>query len=453
MNKESFDFLSVDAASGITTIDSQPMVFHCNHYNRTLQNTIENCRHIDNEGILIRSAAEVTFLGMREHFRAQPWLTLDERLRYAEQLYSYCGFGLMPLLEAVKKSTGAGEYSLNTFSSHYGRALALNFEKRRVAGEYFDLGFAIGALSAAFDRPFSGLLTREAISLKGNQTSLRLTSGGDAFAYLFGLSSGTEVYGEARGRTSVIPGRTVANNIDEAAVVSGVAQAPLFGNERGLIPAFGVELTRHYADYYNLISIRFEQALTDALRKRPSLTDLLVYDYPALFHYKQYVNLEGMALSRTLLIEAGHICGFNTMGGIMGSEAWDGLVRPMIQNREDWLHGIVAVINALGWGIWRVAELVPNERLVVRVWRSYESMGYLRWFGLADHPVDYLVTGVAASLMNLLYEGDITGHPTLDLDYYYRINRSANAFWGEQIRCMAMGQDFSEVVVTRRRRG
>ena len=453
MNQESSDFLTIDAANGITTIDGQPMVFHCNHFNRTLQNTVENCRHIDNEGILIRSAAEVTFLGMREHFKAQPWLTLDEQLRYAERLYSYCGFGLLPLAEAVKSSSGAGDYSVNTHSSHYGRALALNFEKRRVAGEYFDLGFAIGALSAAFNRPFSGQLTKESISLKGNRTSFRLTSGGDDFAYLFDLKDRLPALAGARGMTSPIPGRAVASNIDEEAVIEGVRQAPLFGNNFGLIPAFGVELTRHYADYYNLISFRFEQALAEVLKNRPSLTDLLVYDYPALFHYKQYINLEGMALSRTLLIEAGHICGFNTMGGIMSSEAWDGLVSPMIQNREDWLHGIIAVINALGWGVWRVAELVPNERLVVRVWRSYESLGYLRWFGQADHPVDYLVTGVAASLMNLFYEGDITRHPRLDLNYYYQINRSANSFWGEQTRCLAMGHDFSEVAVTRRKRG
>lgn len=160
-----------------------------------------------------------------------------------------------------------------------------------------------------------------------------------------------------------------------------------------------------------------------------------------------------MSLSRTLLTEAGHICGFNTMGGIMSSEAWEGLVMPMVQEREDWLHGIIAVINALGWGVWRVIELVPNEKLVLRVWRPYESLGYLRWFGYSQHPLDYLVTGVAASIMNLLYEGDITEHPTLNLDYYYQINRSASSFWAEQTRCVAMGDDYSEVVVSRQQRG
>jgi hypothetical protein len=443
----------IDATSGICSIDGQAMVFHCNHYNRTLQNTVENCRHVDNQHILIHAAAEVTFLGLQQHFNTYPEMKLEDRLRYAELLYSFCGFGLLPLVATVKKSVGQSEFPLSTSSSHYGQALALNFEKRRGAGEYFDLGFAIGALSAAFGEAFSGELTKEAISLKGKQTTFQIYVGGDEFEYLFGLEAGTPAYLEATGMTSNIPERSVASNIDEATVIDGVSRAPLLGNRDGLIPAFGVELTRHYADYYNLVSFRFEQQLTEALQKRPSLADLLVYDYPALFYYKQYINLEGMSLSRTLLIEAGHICGFNTMGGIMSSEAWEGLVMPMIQTHEDWLHGIVAVINALGWGVWRVEELVPGEKLVLRVWRPYESLGYLRWFGYAQQPVDYLVAGVAASLMNLLYEGDITTRPHLDLAYYHKINRSDTSFWSEQSRCVAMGDPYSEVTVTRRQRG
>lgn len=450
----STDVITVaDSASGICEIDNQPMVFHCNHYNRTLQNTIENCRHIDNKKILIHAAAEVTFLGLQAHFQQYPDMKLDERLHYAESLYRFCGFGLLPLLPTVKQAVGKNQFELSTHSSHYGRALGLNFEKRRGAGEYFDLGFAIGALSAAFGEAFSGELTPEAISLKGTHSKFHIYVGGDEFEYLFQLTNNATAQQDAAGWDSVIPERIVDSNIDEAAVIHGVSQAPLYGNQQGLIPAFGVELTRHYADYYNLVSYRFEQQLSAALQKRPSLTDLLVYDYPALFYYKQYINLEGMSLSRTLLIEAGHICGFNTMGGIMNSEAWEGLVMPMIKTREDWLHGIVAVINALGWGIWRVAELVPDEKLVLRVWRPYESLGYLRWFGLASQPVDYLITGVAASLMNLLYEGDITQRPNLNLDYYYQINRSPSSFWAEQGKCVAMGDDYSEVTVTRRQRG
>ncbi len=438
---------NINAKEGIVTIDNQAMVFHCNHFNRNLQATIENCRHIDNKKILINSAAEVTFLGLMQHFVENMDMTTSQRLEYAESVYKYCGFGLLPLSQVEMEN-----FDLTISHSHYGRALALNFEKRHQAGEYFDLGFAIGALSASFMQPFNGSLSKNSIS-KGNSTTTIHIKKSEDFRYLFELDLYNEYKAESKGITAEIPARITGDNIDEDTIISAVSQAPLFGNEQGLIPAFGVELTRHYADYYNLISFHFEQQLTKKLEQRPALTDLIVYDYPALFYYQQYIDMEGMALSRTLLIESGHICGFNTMGGIMNSDVWDNLIMPMIKTHEDWLHGIIAAINALGWGIWRVIELVAGEKLVLRVYRPYESLGYLRKFGLADHPVDYLVAGVGASLMNLLYEGDITKKPTLDLDYYHKVNRSKTSFWSEQSACVAMGDDYSEICVTRMKRG
>ncbi len=443
----------LDHQSGIRLIDQQPHVFHCNHYNRTLQQTIENCRHIPSETILLHSAAEVAFLGLQRHFQQQPHLKLLDKILYAEALYSFCGFGKLPLYQALQQASGSSQFSFSTAFSHYGRALILNFEKRKGAGEHFDLGFTIGALCAIFTKPFYGQLTQEAISLHSNQTTFQIEyNRNKSFAYLFDLSI-PEIYTTtALGLSAEAPANSLPTTIDESAISQALSQAPLYGNQQGLIPAFGVELTQHYADYYNLISFRFEQQLTQALKERPILRDLLVYDYPALFYHKQYIQLEGLNLSRTLLIEAGHICGFNTLGGIMRSETWDTLILPMIQTREDWLFGILSIINNLGWGIWRIHELIPHEKLVLRVWQPYESLGYLKWFGYSDHPLDYLVTGVAAALMNLLYEGDITAAPALTLDYYYHINRSPLSFWATQTRCVAMGDAYTEVTATRRQR-
>lgn len=437
---------SIDKAQGIVEINKQAMVFHCNHFNRNLQATIENCRHIDNKKILINSAVEVTYNCLMHYHIEHMELSVEDKLKYAESLYQFCGFGTLPLTQILE-----GNYDLSFSYSHYGRALSLNFEKRHVAGEYFDLGFAIGALCACFGESFNGTISEKAIS-KGDSTTVISLFKDKTFDYIFNSDFLIDQNTHSNGLDCPIPERITGENIDEKTIIDAVSQAPLLGDENGLILAFGVELTRHFADYYNLISFRFEQQLTQKLEQRPELTDLIVCDYPALFYYRQYINMEGMALSRTLLIESGHICGFNTMGGIMNSEVWEGLIMPMIKTHEDWMHGIIAAINALGWGIWRVIELVPNEKLVLRVYRPYESLGYIRKFGFADHPVDYLVAGVGASLMNLLYEGDITQQPTLDMDYYHKINRSESSFWSEQTKCVAMGDDYSEVIVTRRKR-
>lgn len=37
------------------------------------------------------------------------------------------------------KPVGSSQFNFSTAFSHYGRALTLNFEKRKGAGEYFDL--------------------------------------------------------------------------------------------------------------------------------------------------------------------------------------------------------------------------------------------------------------------------------------------------------------------------
>ena len=72
--------------------------------------------------------------------------------------------------------------------------------------------------------------------------------------------------------------------INESAVVAAVSGLGIAGNEEGLIPAFGLYLTRHMADYYNRISL----ATARRIERTPELADD----------------------ARDLLVEAGHaLCG------------------------------------------------------------------------------------------------------------------------------------------------
>ena len=82
---------------GITTIHQEPVVFHCNHYNRFLQLVIEDCHYIQRDPILVQSAAEVSFRQLRSAFSEHPDWTPKERLHHAETLYRFCGFGDLPL--------------------------------------------------------------------------------------------------------------------------------------------------------------------------------------------------------------------------------------------------------------------------------------------------------------------------------------------------------------------
>ncbi len=211
--------------------------------------------------------------------------------------------------------------------------------------------------------------------------------------------------------------------IDEQTIITAVSGLGIAGNDEGLIPAFGLYLTKHLADFYNRISF----ATVRRLERTPELVE------------------DG----RDLLTEAGHVCAFNTFGGIMKSAEWDAVVRPMIETREDWIRGMVAVVNSFGWGRWRISELVPDKRLCITIDDSYEAMGWVRDYAQSEHPRCYLATGGVAGLMNLLYVGDITAAPALTESYYKRLFRGTARFLATELRCRAQGAPHCEFVAER----
>jgi hypothetical protein len=281
---------------------------------------------------------------------------------------------------------------------------------------FFDTGFIAGALAAAIDAPPGHFQARQLSCI---------AQGAEANSFEVFLSAGRTIFPRRHwgAAPASIPGRTLATPVDEDGIVSTLAQMPIVGNDEGLIPAFGVVLTRMYADYYNRVSFEFEHALEKATGEA--------------------------SLASLLLIEAGHTCAFNTFGGIMKSDEWYGLIKPMCQTREDWVHGMVAVINALGWGIYRVHELVGDKRLVIRVYNGYEANGYLAMYGKAETPQSFLATAATAGIMNLIYHVDISQKPTLDEAFYEKTFTGEGAFFGVQTKCRAMGDEFDEFVAER----
>ena len=215
--------------------------------------------------------------------------------------------------------------------------------------------------------------------------------------------------------------------IDEDAVIEGVQQLGLEGGENGLILEFGVALTYGFADYYAALEYEAERLF------QTEASDEFV-----------------LQAARELFIEAGHICGFNTLGGIMKSEAWDAVVMPMIESREDWIRGIIAVINALGWGRYEILELIPEEKLVVEVKNSYECRYYLEHYGSnADSAKCYLSLGVLSSIMNLIYEGNILEKPELTETFYHQLFKENKKFIAHSLSCRAKGDNVCTIEVSK----
>ena len=161
--------------------------------------------------------------------------------------------------------------------------------------------------------------------------------------------------------------------IDTDKIIHAIMQGSRIREEKGIIPLFGVYLSMISVQYYNRISFSFEKKAADRNH------------------------------AQKLLVEAGQECGYATFQGIRNSWEWEEVVEPMIETVEDQIHCFVSIAIALGWGDLVVQEVVPYEKLVIRANDSYEAMGYLNAYGKSEAGTCYMLRGVTAALMDLVY--------------------------------------------------
>ncbi len=215
--------------------------------------------------------------------------------------------------------------------------------------------------------------------------------------------------------------------IDMEYVTIQFSKAEINNDENGLIPAFDVFLTKIQGDYYSQISFEFEKIFAEGLQNDP----------------------ETLEAARELLIEAGHVCGFNTFGGIMKSDEFYSVVVPLIQEKEDWIRGMVAIINVLGWGVYKIIE-VSEEKLILEIKNSYEGDAYVRCYKThSDSPKCYLAVGASIALMSLVFHADISQKPELDDLLYDNLFRKSRKYTGKETQCIAMGHDNCRIEISR----
>lgn len=392
------------AAQHLASIGGEPHVFHCHHYNCFLQKTIlDQAALVDARRILTEAAAEVV---------APQLAALDADGPMACSLFSQLGFGALSL-QGLQATGGVVEVK----GSHYAHGWVSKFGSAVEPQCFFVAGF-IEAVARALHRAAFVVEEVACAAMGAPSCRFEVRPGGRAkLPPSIGL-----------GRQTPFPPRpslATVPHVDEAAIIQACAGLPLAGDDSGRISVFGVSLTRHYANYYNLISYRFDREM-EALAGEAAAT-----------------------AARMLLIEAGQVCAFHTFGGIMESAEWDGLIKPMLRSTDDWLYGMLAVVNALGWGRWSVASLVPGRRLELVVDGSYESNGYLGGFGTSTSPRCYLATGGTSGLMNLVYHADIASRPALTPALYEKTFRDGAFFVAREVECRSMGASQCRFVAER----
>ena len=394
------------------TAAHEPMIFHCHHYNTVLQATLEDTRdYIDIYPILVDSAQEIVFSQLSAFFAESNLTDIIERKAAVEDFFAFCGYGKFSLDNLTPIG---GKIIAET--DHYSYGWKVKFGLRAddlPMVSFFTRGFLAGATDAIFNLPL------------GTSDCVQLTcyTKGDAFpSFEVSKSSSIKklIASPKLGKTQAyeLKNPTDETDVNYLGIREALTGMPIEGTAtKGMIDAFGVLLTRMLANYYCQIS------------------------YKTLKKLETLMGNDGLHLANLLLTEAGHNCAFYTFGGVMESAEWNGLIKPMCKTREDWVHGIVAVVNAFGWGFWEVLELVPNKKLVLKVHNGYEANSYLAAFGNGVVPISFLAKGATMGIMNLLYNGDITANPSLTEDYYNSICRSDKMFSVTQTACRTMGAD------------
>lgn len=341
------------------------VIIHCHHYNSRVQRVVEGSAEIDGKAILVSTAEAVFSEYLGRNLRDAD--TSADMWAMAECLYAHLGYGRLDL-----SSVEGGE--IEAQSSHFVEGWSASFGEERGPVCSFTEGYLQGVIHR---------ITGELVQVR--EVECMVTGASRCrFQVEHGREEPVVTYSKASFElpTRADEGYVRSANVDEVAIVEAIVSMQIEGNDDGLIPAFSVYLANTPADFYNLLALRFIEAMAALGREKTA---------------------------RRLLVNAGEICAMNTFRGIMNSTEWEGLVQPMIGEQSDKLHGLMAVSNALGWGNWHIRRLVPGVEVEIESLNGYEALGLRELRGAANRPQCCMLTGVAAGLMELVY-----GEGTLD---------------------------------------
>jgi len=365
------------------TIGGAEVIIHCHHYNARFQAALENSTAVDGKAIIVDSAEAVFARHLRGvvHEGDEPAV----RWRVASDLYSHLGYGRLDFSQVAQGVVTAAE-------SHFvegGRAI-LGSRKTTICS--LAQGYIQGASAVVTGRP-ARVREVECMILGAPICRFELDSSRTEPLTEYVYNRGSESAGRITIPTLDSP------NIDEARIIGALVAMPIAGNNQGLIPAFNVYLANTPGDFYNLVTIRYVEEM-----ERSHMGDI----------------------ARELLVECSESCAMSTFRGILESAEWDALIRPMVKEPADKLFGLVAVSKALGWGDWRVLKHAPAETLQMVSYNGYESVGYLAMRGPGTRPACFMLTGVTAGIMELLYG-------------YGSMNERLGQFSGTEPSCRSAG--------------
>lgn len=390
-------------------IGGEAMIFHCHHYMMNLQRTILDAEYIQSELFLIGSAADSLCYQLSNLCQG---LSVEASKEMAQAIYKSFGNGVIDL--STLGEAGGVVVSKSSFVS---TAWRIKYGKSEKPMDFFTTGFVAAALSVIYGVSLGEIFAKQ----------LTCMAMGDAY------NSYEVRVGECNFSTYPKKAPTVFKEVPkvslnwehEEKITKAFlgAHATFVGNDEGLIPAFGVYLLRTQSDYVNRLQIEFANAII-----------AVAGEY-------------GETLAGELLMEAGHACGFFTYGGIMSSKEWEMAVKPYLETKEDWIKGLAALVNTMGWGYHTAVEL-GEQKAVFRNYNDFEDLSYLRMYGTNSYPIHWANSGGFTGLMQMVYNTDIVNGVQIETEEGFReMRRSKVGYKTKMTKGISCGDDFLEVEV------
>ncbi len=364
-------------------IGNYEVAIHCHHYSARLQRTLESSKQVSGKKFFLQAAEYVFANYLPQFFSSQD--TTSQKWQRIADLYAHLGYGKLNLDHIEQGIVTAS-------SSLFVEGWQAGFGERTQPMCLFTQGFLQGAIYAVTGQAV--YVCEETCKAMGDSHCL----------FRINAQRLKPIANYPKHAVNFVPQtrpHAIPSNINEADIIRNFISMPIYGNETGLIPVFGVYLSHTPVDFFNLVCILFIEEMRQ----------------------KNLLNA-----AKRLLIDTAENCAVNTFGGFMNSVEWQQLIAPQIKAPQDPLFGIVALINALGWGHLRVLELIPGEKLVLESLNGYEALGFKTFHDLSPHPQCFMMVGVAAGIMELLYsEGTY--------------QEKFGTFLAKETQCIACGAD------------
>ncbi len=390
-------------------IGGEAMIFHCHHYITNLQRTILDADYIDSRLFLIGSAADAVY---NQLLNLCDGLSIEDSKIMAQDIYKTFGYGLIDL-----SSMDEGGVELKTKKSFFSKTWEMKFGISSKPVDYYTTGFLAAAYAVIYKKDLKSI----------NAVQTTCMACGDEFnTHIIKVGESNFAIYPKKNPVKFKEVEKVSLNWEYEEIITNAflgAHATMVGNEEGFIPAFGVYIVRNQSDYVNRLQFEFARAMTE-----------VAGEY-------------GITLAGELLMEAGHACGFFTYGGIMTSPEWESVVKPYLKTKEDWIKGLAALVNTMGWGYHTAVEL-SEKKAIFRNYNDFEDLSYLRMYGQNNHPIHWANSGGFTGLMQLVYNTDLVDGERIETEEGFRVmRRSKVGYKTKMTKGISCGDDYLEVEV------